>query len=305
MRIGFLISVENGLLYDNTWKQWLEYAPSHEYAVFVHARRPTDIDDGTFAAEHLIDVNITAQVEQYDDVRDPQKFATVRDNYDVQRLLLNKALQLDADDNPVTHFVLCDADSIPVKSFQRVRAYLARVSASGQYSLLQFCPHAIKTEAGRKILHMALVKYIHALRTYPEFASDVAVTHWYWNSKFAIFSRHHAETICADNKLCAKLPQYKITSVSTHYPMLILSAKHGEEVVNLPTTFEAWGQDGKVRVYREMTETIKQALCFENLLFATGFSPQSDIANIAPDELWDAPVAVDPEAGTSAQYTGL
>ena len=240
MRVAFLICVENGLLYDETWRTWLEYVPSHEFLVLVHARRPGDLRDGSFAAEHLIDVNITA-LQTEGELDDPAKFAAARDNYDVHRLLLNKALQSEEDDNPVTHFVFCDSDSIPIKSFEQVCSYLATTTNGGEYSLIQFCPHQISTEAGRKVLHMALVKYIHALRQHPEFARDIPVTHWYWHSKFTIFCREHAQTLCTDNKMCALLPTYKIANVCTHYPMLVLSQIHGNEIVNVPTTFEAWG----------------------------------------------------------------
>lgn len=304
MRIAFLISVENGLLYDAVWRRWLEYTPNHEYLVLVHARRPDNLTDGSFAAEHLIDVNITA-LQTEGELADPAKFAAARDNYDVHRLLLNKALQDDEEDNPVTHFVFCDSDSIPIKSFAQARTYLASSTNGGEYSLVQFCPHQIKTEAGRKVLHMALVKYIHALRQHPEFARDIPITHWYWHSKFTIFCRNHAQTLCADAKMCALLPKYKIANVCTHYPMLVLSREHGDEIVNVPTTFEAWGQDGQVRVYHELTEEMKPALRFENLLFATGMSPASGIADIVETELWDQPHQVDPKTGETAQYTGL
>ena len=304
MRVAFLICIENGLLYDEVWRRWLEYTPAHEYLVLVHARRPDALVADSFAAEHLIDVNITA-LPGADELDDPAKFAAVRDNYDVHRLLLNKALQDDESDNPVTHFVFCDSDSIPIKSFEQARAYLAKTTNSGEYSLVQFCPHQIKTEAGRKVLHMALVKYIHALRQHPSFARDVPLTHWYWHSKFTIFSRRHAQTLCADDKMAALLPKYNITNVCTHYPMLVLSKEHGAEIVNVPTTFEAWGEDGQVRVYHELTEEMKPALRFENLLFATGLAPDSGVADVVEEELWGQPHQVDPNTGETAQYTGL
>ena len=78
-----------------------------------------------------------------------------------------------------------------------------------------------------------------------------------------------------------------------------------DEIVNVPTTFEAWGTDGQVRVYHEITEEMKPALRFENLLFATGMSPDSGIADIVETELWDQPHQVDPKTGETAQYTGL
>ena len=62
MRVAFLICIENGLVYDNVWRQWLKYTPQHEYLVLVHARDVEALDADSFAAEHLVDVNITANV---------------------------------------------------------------------------------------------------------------------------------------------------------------------------------------------------------------------------------------------------
>jgi hypothetical protein len=267
----------------------------------VHSRVPSALDPASFAAEHLVDVNITAKGDE----DDPVAHAKLRDNYDVQRLLMRKALQADPEHNPVTHFVHCDADSVPIKSFDSACAFIQRLSSGGRHSLVQFCPHAIKTEAGRKVLHMALVKYIHALRSYPGFARDIPLTNWYWSSKFNVFSRAHTETIVADDKFCALMPSYGITNVATHYPMLMLSMHHGNEIVNIPTTFESWTASGDVRVHTEILPEMATSLQFENLIFATGFAVSSDIADRAPGELWSAPIAVDPDTGESAQYTGL
>lgn len=303
MRVALLLAVENGLVYDEIWRKWLQYVPTHQYAVFVHARQPALLTEGSFAAEHLVDVNITAIKK--DELDDVEAFVTARDNFDVQRLLLNLALQLQPDDNPVTHFIFGDADTIPVKSFDQVAAYLQTTTNGGQHSLIQFCPHQIKTEAGRKILHMSLVKYIHALRQFPEFARDIPVTHWYWNSKFIILCREHATSLCADTVLSALLPKYKITNMCTHYPMLVLSKLHGDDLVNIPTTFEAWGADGQVRVYRDAPDELMESLRFENLLFASGIARESKLHERVAEELWGQPHTVDPDTGKSAQYTGL
>jgi hypothetical protein len=297
MRIGFLVSTENGLVFDKQWAQWLEYVPKHLYCVLVHARQPKRLHPDSFAAAHLVDVNITTGANTASD----NEFARQRDNYDVQRLLLRKALQ---EDDEVTHFVMCDSDSLPIKSFDALRAYVARTSQGGIHSIIQFCPHQIKTEAGRKILHMALVKYVHALRMHPEFAKDIPVTHWYWNSKFVIYCRQHAQTMVDDQKMTAMMPQYGITNVSTHLPMLILSKHHGDNLVNVPTTFESWNDDGGVRIFDTIHGEIVDSLKFENLLFATGFSPESGIADSLQSMWGGAPVA-DPDTGESAAYTGL
>ena len=151
---------------------------------------------------------------------------------------------------------------------------------------------------------MALVKYIHALRQHPTFAMDVPLTHWYWNSKFVIYCRDHVETICGDTKYAEKLPKYAITNMATHYPMLVLSERHGDELMNVPTTFESWGGDGDVRVYHRLTEELRQALGFENILFATGIAADSGIEGELPD-LWAQEPVVDPKTGETAQYTGL
>jgi hypothetical protein len=297
MRIAFLISTENGMVFDKQWTVWLQYVPAHMYAIFVHARQPRNLHVDSFAATHLVDVNITTGAN----VASEDEFARQRDNYDVSRLLLRKALQ-ESDD--ITHFVMCDSDSLPIKSFDSFRAYLARTSQGGRYSLIQFCPHQIRTEAGRKIQHMSLVKYIHALRQYPDFAKDIAVTHWYWNSKFVIYCRNHAETVSTDKTACAMMPQYGITNVSTHLPMLILSKHHGDELINIPTTFESWNEDGSVRIFDKINGDIAESLKFENLIFATGFTPESGIAETLQD-MWDSAPVVDPDTGESAQYTGM
>lgn len=302
MRTAFLFSIENGLVYDEVWRKWLAHTPPHKYLVLVHARQPEALREGSWAHEHLLDVNITAKAPT--DTTTKEEHLKMRDNYDAERLLLTKALQADEDENPVTHFVLCDSDSLPVKSFDRVAEYVCKTSGGYKYSLLQFCPHMVRTEAGRKVLHMTLVKYIHALRQHPQFASEVPLTHWYWNSKFAVFCRSHAQTICDDERYATKLPAYSITNVSTHYPMLLLSEKHGDQVVNVPTTFESWGADGGVRVYHQLTKELRDALAFENLLFATGIAPDSGVEGEVED-LWQQEAVVDPKTGETAQYVGL
>jgi hypothetical protein len=298
MRIAFLISTENGIVFDQQWREWLEFVPKHRYFVAVHARQPNSLHPGSFAADNLVDVNITTAVTNNASDDD---YARQRDTYDVQRLLLRKTMQ---ETEEVTHFVMCDSDSLPIKSFESVCAYLARTSHGGQYSLIQFCPHKIRTEAGRKIQHMNLVKYVHAMRTYPEFAKDIPVTHWYWNSKFVIFCRAHVQTIIDDDTMCAMMPRYGITNVGTHLPMLILSQEHGDELVNVPTTFESWNQDGSVRIFEKIHGDIADSLKFENLLFATGFTPTSGIVDRL-QEMWDGTPVVDPATGERAQYTGL
>lgn len=303
VRIGLLFCIENGLVYDRVWRDWLQYVPEHEYLVLVHARQPEALPDGSFASEHLIDVNITAQPPTEE--TSVEQHMMLRNNYDAERLLLTKAMQADEHTNPVTHFVLCDADSVPVKSFERIQQYIFKTSGESQrYSIIQFCPHMIKTEAGRKVLHMALTKYIHALRQHPNFAMEVPLTHWYWNSKFAIYCRDHVTTICEDTHYAKKLPEYAITNMSTHYPMLVLSQRHGDELMNVPTTFESWGTDGNVRVYHRLSDELRSALGFENILFATGIAADSGIED-ALDGLWAQEPVVDPKTGETAQYTGL
>jgi hypothetical protein len=244
MRIAFLFSVENGVLYDEEWTQWLRYTPSHLYFVAVHAREPTLLREGSFAHSNLSDLCLTGAGAE-----GSEEFAKMRDNYDVQRLLLRKAIDAPGDD--VTLFVMCDSDSVPVKSFESLYAYLAHNTKGGEFSMIQFCPHRISTEAGRKILHMALVKYVHALRSHPKFASQVSLSHWYWGSKFAIFTRDHATALVADEQVCGLFPQYGITNVANHYPMQVLSAAFPDGIVNCPTTFEAWNADGSVRIFAQ------------------------------------------------------
>lgn len=307
MRIAFLISIENGLLFDEVWARFLLHVPRHMFAVFVHARQPDKLTPGSFAAEHLVDVNITAQLPAVDavDADNSAEYARVRDNYDVQRLLIGKAMALDADTNPVSAFMMCTTDSIPIKSFDTMAQYLTNTTRGGTYSVVQFCPHQIKTEAGRKILHMSLVKYIHALRQHPKFASEISASHWYWASPFVVLARAHAEAMLCDTRICKRMSDYQLTNVSTHYPMYILSSTFPEEIVNIPTTMESWNADGGVRVFTEATEDHIQALRFENLLMATGFSAASGIDKKVDHELWAAPPAIDSATGETAQYTGM
>lgn len=307
MRIAFLISIENGLLFDEVWARFLLHVPRHRFAVFVHARQPDKLAPGSFAAEHLVDVNITAQLPPVDavDADNAADYARLRDNYDVQRLLIGKALALDADTNPVTAFMMCTTDSIPIKSFPMISEYLTSTTRGGAYSVVQFCPHKIKTEAGRKILHMSLVKYIHGLRQHPKFASEISASHWYWASPFVILARKHAEAILSDTQVCKRMAEFQITNISTHYPMYMLSSNFPDEIVNLPTTMESWNKDGSVRVFPETTDDHLKALQFENLLMATGFSAASGIDLKVEHELWNAPPAVDRTTGETAQYTGM
>jgi hypothetical protein len=299
MVVAFLFTIENGIVHEDIWKAFFKYVPDHCYRVFVHARQPSRLVEGSMAQQRLIDVNITADLPDKD-ASDVGQYAKVRDNYDAQRLLLTKALQHE----DTTNFFMCDADSVPLKSFQQLVAYTSEVSEHGKYSLAQFCPHQIKTEAGRKVLHMAIVKYLHALREHPGFASDIALTNWYWASKFVVYARHHAQSLVDDESLCQKLVEYGITNVSTHYPMLMLSKNHPDEIVNVPTTMEAWNKDGSVKVFDNITPECEEALSFANLLLGTGFSSGSGLSQRISD-IWAAPVAVDPNTGETAEFTGM
>ena len=58
-------------------------------------------------------------------------------------------------------------------------------------------------------------------------------------------------------------------------------------------------------MYHELSEDMTSALRFQNLLFATGISPESGIADVVQTELWDQPHQVDPKTGETAEYTGL
>jgi hypothetical protein len=47
MVVAFLFTIENGIVHEDIWKAYFKYVPSHCYRVFVHARQPSRLVEGS------------------------------------------------------------------------------------------------------------------------------------------------------------------------------------------------------------------------------------------------------------------